>query len=184
MGRVVPLVSFDKDKFWGMLRLLWATTAFVHAILLKVNYVTTTLQVENVRPVTPDAEAMEAIARAIEERAQIVTSTQSELLEAQRNQDILDEQEFYAEVSVCVFTCLCFLCVVSVSCVYVCVFVCLCVCLCVCVCVCVSVCVCVYVSVCCVCVMCVCCVSVCHVVIKLTSGMTFSLLTDGVCKCI
>lgn len=56
------------------------------------------LEVENVRPVTPDAEAMEAITRAIEERAQIVTSTQSELMEAQRNQDILDEQEFYAEI--------------------------------------------------------------------------------------
>ncbi|RUS81453.1 hypothetical protein EGW08_010793 [Elysia chlorotica] len=56
------------------------------------------LQEENVRPVTPDQEAIEAISRAIEERAQIVLSTQSELLEAQRNQDILDEQEFYAEI--------------------------------------------------------------------------------------
>ncbi|KAL8615408.1 hypothetical protein ACOMHN_036228 [Nucella lapillus] len=56
------------------------------------------LEVEKVRPVTPDAEAMEAIERAVEERAQIVASTQSELLEAQRNQDILDEQEFYAEI--------------------------------------------------------------------------------------
>jgi hypothetical protein len=57
------------------------------------------LQVENVRPVTPDMEAMEAISRAVEERAQIVTATQQELLEAQRNQDMIDEQEFYAEVS-------------------------------------------------------------------------------------
>ncbi|PVD30636.1 hypothetical protein C0Q70_09909 [Pomacea canaliculata] len=56
------------------------------------------LEMENVRPVTPDAEAMEAISRAIEERAQIVAATQAELLEAQRNQDILDEQEFYAEI--------------------------------------------------------------------------------------
>ena len=80
----------------------------------------TTVQVENVRPVTPDAEAMEAIARAIEERAQIVASTQSELLEAQRNQDILDEQEFYAEVRVCICVCVC-------------VHACLCVCVCVCV---------------------------------------------------
>lgn len=56
-------------------------------------------KMENVRPVTPDAEAMEAISRAIEERAQIVAATQAELLEAQRNQDILDEQEFYAEVT-------------------------------------------------------------------------------------
>ncbi|GFS17857.1 cilia- and flagella-associated protein 69-like [Elysia marginata] len=57
------------------------------------------LQEENVRPVTPDQEAIEAISRAIEERAQIVLSTQGELLEAQRNQDILDEQEFYAEAA-------------------------------------------------------------------------------------
>ena len=79
----------------------------------------TTVQVENVRPVTPDAEAMEAIARAIEERAQIVASTQSELLEAQRNQDILDEQEFYAEVRVCICVCVC-------ACLHVCVCVCVC----------------------------------------------------------
>lgn len=56
------------------------------------------LQKENVRPVTPDQEAIEAITRAIEERAQIVITTQGELLEAQRYQDISDEQEFYAEV--------------------------------------------------------------------------------------
>ena len=90
----------------------------------------TFVQVESVRPVTPDAEAMEAIARAIEERAQIVASTQSELLEAQRNQDILDEQEFYAEVSVCVCLCVC-------ACMRACAWVCRCTCLCVCVCACV-----------------------------------------------
>ena len=57
------------------------------------------LSVEQIRPVTPDQEAIEAISRAIEERAQIVVTTQCELLEAQKNQDILDEQEFYADVS-------------------------------------------------------------------------------------
>ncbi|CAL1536351.1 unnamed protein product [Lymnaea stagnalis] len=56
------------------------------------------LQTENVRPVTPDREAIEAISRAIEERAVIVASTQQELIEAQKNQDVLDEQEFYAEM--------------------------------------------------------------------------------------
>lgn len=56
------------------------------------------LHVENVRPVTPDMEAIEAISRGIEERAKIVAGTQYELLEAQQNQDALDEQEFYAEV--------------------------------------------------------------------------------------
>lgn len=53
---------------------------------------------EQVRPVTPDQEAIEAISRAIEERAQIVLTTQSELLDAQKNQDNLDEQEFYADI--------------------------------------------------------------------------------------
>lgn len=57
------------------------------------------LQAENVRPVTPDQEALEAISRAIEERAMIVSTTQQELVEAQKNQDVLEEQEFYAEVS-------------------------------------------------------------------------------------
>ncbi|KAK3109030.1 hypothetical protein FSP39_021501 [Pinctada imbricata] len=56
------------------------------------------LHVENVRPVTPDMEAIEAISRGIEERAKIVAGTQIELLEAQQNQDLLDEQEFYAEI--------------------------------------------------------------------------------------
>ena len=55
---------------------------------------------EQVRPVTPDQEAIEAISRAIEERAQIVLTTQSELLDAQKNQDNLDEQEFYADVRI------------------------------------------------------------------------------------
>lgn len=57
------------------------------------------LHAENVRPVTPDMEAIEAISRGIEERAKIVAGTQYELLEAQQNQDALDEQEFYAEVT-------------------------------------------------------------------------------------
>ncbi|XP_041367843.1 cilia- and flagella-associated protein 69-like [Gigantopelta aegis] len=56
------------------------------------------LEMEHIRPVSPDLEALEAISRAVEERAQIVGGTQIELLEAQRNQDILDEQEFYAEI--------------------------------------------------------------------------------------
>ncbi|KAL5007038.1 hypothetical protein ScPMuIL_015844 [Solemya velum] len=56
------------------------------------------LEQEQVRPVTPDQEAIEAISRAVEERALIVAGTQQELLEAQQNQDQLDEQEFYAEI--------------------------------------------------------------------------------------
>ncbi|KAK3587960.1 hypothetical protein CHS0354_014478 [Potamilus streckersoni] len=58
----------------------------------------TELEQEKIRPTTPDQEAIEALSRAIEERAQIVAGTQQELLEAQQNQDVLDEQEFYAEI--------------------------------------------------------------------------------------
>ena len=56
------------------------------------------LDQEQVRPTTPDLEAVEAISRAIENRAEIVAGTQQELMEANNNQEILDEQEFYAEV--------------------------------------------------------------------------------------
>ena len=61
--------------------------------------VLTELDQEQVRPTTPDLEAVEAISRAIENRAEIVAGTQLELLEANSNQEILDEQEFYAEVT-------------------------------------------------------------------------------------
>lgn len=56
------------------------------------------LHQEGVRPVSPDQEAIEAISRAISERAEAVLSTQQEILEGQDKQDLLDEQEFYAQV--------------------------------------------------------------------------------------
>ncbi|XP_074659218.1 cilia- and flagella-associated protein 69-like isoform X2 [Tubulanus polymorphus] len=56
------------------------------------------LEMEGVRPVTPDQECLETITRAIEERAQGCALTQGELLEAQKQQDLLDEQEHYAEI--------------------------------------------------------------------------------------
>ena len=57
------------------------------------------LQVENVRPVTPDREALEAISMAINIRAEQVIQVQQELLDAQKQQDLMEEQEFYAQVS-------------------------------------------------------------------------------------
>ena len=56
------------------------------------------LQIENVRPVTPDREALEAISSAIHIRAEQVKDVQHELLDAQKQQDLMDEQEFYAQV--------------------------------------------------------------------------------------
>jgi len=57
------------------------------------------LQVENVRPVTPDRESLEAVAMAINIRAEQVGQIQREQLDAQNQQDLLDEQEFFAQVS-------------------------------------------------------------------------------------
>ncbi|XP_064647870.1 cilia- and flagella-associated protein 69-like isoform X2 [Lineus longissimus] len=56
------------------------------------------LEQEGVRPVTPDQEALETIQRAVEERAQGCALTQAELLEAQHSQNLMDEQEYYAEI--------------------------------------------------------------------------------------
>lgn len=56
------------------------------------------LQEEGVRPVTPDHDALNAISRTISDKANHVTDVQKELLEAQKQQDLLEEQEFYAEV--------------------------------------------------------------------------------------
>lgn len=57
------------------------------------------LEVENVRPVTPDKEALDAISSAIQIRAEQVQQVQRELLEAQAQQDLMDEQECYTQVS-------------------------------------------------------------------------------------
>ena len=56
------------------------------------------LDQEAVRPITPDQEALEVISRTVHDRAQHVRDVQQELLEAQHQQDLLDEQEHYAEV--------------------------------------------------------------------------------------
>ena len=58
------------------------------------------LTTEQIRPVTPDREALEAVSRTINDRAEHVCLVQKELLEAQHQQNILDEQEHYAEVRV------------------------------------------------------------------------------------
>ena len=56
------------------------------------------LNEESVRPVSPDREALEAISRTVVDRANHVHSVQKELLDAQNQQDLLEEQEFYAQV--------------------------------------------------------------------------------------
>ena len=56
------------------------------------------LDQEGVRPVTPDREALEAISRTVQDRASHVVEVQQELLDAQTQQDLIEEQEHYAEV--------------------------------------------------------------------------------------
>lgn len=56
------------------------------------------LQTERIRPVTPDQEALEAISRTIEDRAEHVSQVQRELLDAQSQQDLIEEQQFYNEI--------------------------------------------------------------------------------------
>ena len=56
------------------------------------------LEQEEVRPITPDREALEAISRTVTDRAEHVAMVQKELLDAQNQQDLIDEQELYAEV--------------------------------------------------------------------------------------
>lgn len=55
------------------------------------------------KPISADLEAIEAISKAMIERAQLVRLTQVELLEAENNQDMLNEQELYAEVRLGLF---------------------------------------------------------------------------------
>lgn len=56
------------------------------------------LKVENVRPITPDEESMETISRASAERAKGVAALQSELLDAENQQNAQEEKQLLAEV--------------------------------------------------------------------------------------
>lgn len=60
--------------------------------------VITELQSEGLRPITPDGEALEAISRTVQDRATHVVEVQKELLQAQNQQHLMEEQEFYAEI--------------------------------------------------------------------------------------
>ena len=59
---------------------------------------TSELEQEQVRPVTPDQEAIEAITRTVGGLTLNVLQTQQELLDAQTQRDLLDEHEYFAEV--------------------------------------------------------------------------------------
>ncbi|KPP76908.1 hypothetical protein Z043_103707, partial [Scleropages formosus] len=60
--------------------------------------ITRELEAEEVRPISPDVEALQAIAKATEDKVKIATSEQAELLEKQRQQDLHKEQLLYSEI--------------------------------------------------------------------------------------
>ncbi|XP_030849365.1 cilia- and flagella-associated protein 69 [Strongylocentrotus purpuratus] len=60
--------------------------------------ITSELEQENLRPVTPDQELLEMLSKSNQEMAETITEEQNELLESQRQQALLEEQELYSEI--------------------------------------------------------------------------------------
>lgn len=63
------------------------------------NEVTAELELEGVRPVTPDAEALSTIARSSEDKARHVSSLQQSIVERKEQEDLNQEKHAYEEVS-------------------------------------------------------------------------------------
>ncbi|EDO44742.1 predicted protein [Nematostella vectensis] len=53
------------------------------------------LEQENIRPVTPDAECLNEITKLLDERANDVAAAQVQLMQTQKNQDLIEEEEQY-----------------------------------------------------------------------------------------
>lgn len=60
--------------------------------------ITRKLELEGVRPVSPDGVGLQAVAEAAENVARVTASEQAELLEHQREEDRDEEQLLYSEV--------------------------------------------------------------------------------------
>ncbi|PAA75987.1 hypothetical protein BOX15_Mlig017060g2, partial [Macrostomum lignano] len=56
------------------------------------------LELEQVRPVTPDREALDWINKCTEQETLLVAKTQSELMDAKRDQEVSEEQALYSEL--------------------------------------------------------------------------------------
>jgi len=80
-------------------------TIIEHYLDLKVgevwSEVMSELTIESVRPTTPDCEALEAIASAIEIRTGQIISAQRHLEETEHQQNLEDEQKYYAQIREC-----------------------------------------------------------------------------------
>ncbi|XP_058948319.1 cilia- and flagella-associated protein 69 [Pocillopora verrucosa] len=62
------------------------------------NEIKVELEQENIRPVSPDADCMVDISRILNDRAAGVSSTQDKLIQAQRNQELIEEEEYYESI--------------------------------------------------------------------------------------
>lgn len=62
------------------------------------NEVTAELELEGVRPVTPDAEAIGAIARTSEDKVKHVSSLQQSVVDQKEQEDLHQEKHAYEEV--------------------------------------------------------------------------------------
>ncbi|KAJ7389807.1 hypothetical protein OS493_028775 [Desmophyllum pertusum] len=56
------------------------------------------LEQENIRPVSPDTDSMMEITRILNDRASGVAAAQNQLLQAQRNQELIEEEEYYESI--------------------------------------------------------------------------------------
>lgn len=62
------------------------------------NEIKVELEQENIRPVSPDVSSMNDITKILNDRAAAVSATQDQLLQAQRNQDLIEEEEYYESI--------------------------------------------------------------------------------------
>ncbi|MCI4381536.1 hypothetical protein PGIGA_G00253140 [Pangasianodon gigas] len=63
------------------------------------NEVTAELELEGVRPVTPDAEVLSTIARASEDKVKHVSSLQQSIVDRKEQEDLLQEKQAYEQIS-------------------------------------------------------------------------------------
>ncbi|KAB5565405.1 hypothetical protein PHYPO_G00241010 [Pangasianodon hypophthalmus] len=63
------------------------------------NEVTAELELEGVRPITPDAEVLSTITRASEDKVKHVSSLQQSIVDRKEQEDLLQEKQAYEEIS-------------------------------------------------------------------------------------
>ncbi|XP_068670684.1 cilia- and flagella-associated protein 69-like [Montipora foliosa] len=87
----------------GLSTLDYITVAIIEKYLdfkmLEVwNEIKVELEQENIRPVSPDSDSMSEITKILNDKATAVSETQNQLLQAQCNQDLIEEEEYYESI--------------------------------------------------------------------------------------